>query len=89
LPGYIAAIAISSKIVLAAFTTGTSSMRVSPVSSSIAPMDVQPVSPAALLAKLLKSLASRGLRDLKLVISDAHERLKAAVRRVFGTTWPY
>jgi len=30
----------------------------------------------------LKSLARRGLRGVKLVISDAHEGLKAAIRRV-------
>ena len=35
----------------------------------------------------LKSLSRRGLRGLKLVISDAHEGLKAAIRRVFGATW--
>jgi transposase-like protein len=35
----------------------------------------------------LKSLARRGLRGVKLVISDAHEGLKAAIRRVFGTGW--
>ena len=34
----------------------------------------------------LKSLARRGLRGVKLVISDAHEGLKAAIRRVFGAT---
>ena len=34
----------------------------------------------------LKSLR-RGLRGVKLVISDAHEGLKAAIRRVFGATW--
>ena len=33
----------------------------------------------------LKSLARRGLRGVKLVISDAHEGLKAAIRRVFGS----
>jgi hypothetical protein len=32
----------------------------------------------------LKSLARCGLRGVKLVISDAHEGLKAAIRRVFG-----
>ena len=32
----------------------------------------------------LKSLARRGLRGVKLVISDAHEGLKAAIRRVFS-----
>jgi putative transposase len=35
----------------------------------------------------LKSLARRGLRGMKLVISDAHEGLKAAIRRVFGAAW--
>jgi transposase-like protein len=35
----------------------------------------------------LKSLARRGLRGVKLVISDAHEGLKAAIRRVFGSSW--
>ena len=35
----------------------------------------------------LKSLARRGLRGVKLVISDAHEGLKAAIRRVFTATW--
>ena len=29
----------------------------------------------------------RGLRGTKLVISDAHEWLKAAIRRVLGCTW--
>src|SRR3954469_20171786 len=35
----------------------------------------------------LKSLARRGLHGVKLVISDAHEGLKAAIRRAFGATW--
>jgi putative transposase len=35
----------------------------------------------------LKSLARRGLRGVKLVTSDAHEGLKAAIRRVFGASW--
>jgi transposase-like protein len=35
----------------------------------------------------LKSLLKRGLRGVKLVISDAHEGLKAAIRRVFGASW--
>jgi len=35
----------------------------------------------------LRSLARRGLRGVKLVISDAHEGLKAAIRRVFGASW--
>jgi putative transposase len=35
----------------------------------------------------LKDLLRRGLRGVKLVISDAHEGLKAAIRRVLGATW--
>src|ERR671924_677862 len=38
-------------------------------------------------SSFLKSLARRGLRGVKLVISDAHEGLKAATRRVFGAGW--
>ena len=35
----------------------------------------------------LRDLVRRGLRDVKLVISDAHEGLKAAITRVVGATW--
>lgn len=35
----------------------------------------------------LRSLARRGLRGVKLVISDAHDGIKAAVSRVFSATW--
>src|ERR1700733_8853616 len=38
-------------------------------------------------ATFLKSLVRRGLKGTKLVISDAHEGLKAAIRRVMGSTW--
>src|SRR3954469_12818549 len=38
-------------------------------------------------SSFLKSLTRRGLRGVKLVISDAHEGLKAAIRRVFGAAW--
>ena len=37
--------------------------------------------------EFLRSLARRGLRGVKLVISDAHEGLKAAVARIFNATW--
>jgi putative transposase len=37
--------------------------------------------------KFLRSLTTRGLRGVKLVISDAHEGLKAAAKKVFGATW--
>lgn len=35
----------------------------------------------------LRSLTRRGLRGVKLVISDAHERLKAAISKVLKSTW--
>jgi putative transposase len=35
----------------------------------------------------LKGLLKRGLKGVKLVVSDAHEGLKAATRRVLGATW--
>src|ERR1700747_3208552 len=37
--------------------------------------------------EFLRSLARRGLRGVKLVISDAHEGLKAAIAKVLGATW--
>jgi putative transposase len=38
-------------------------------------------------AAFLRSLARRGLRGVKLVISDAHEGLKAAVAKVLSASW--
>ena len=38
-------------------------------------------------ASFLKDLVRRGLRGVKLVVSDAHEGLKAAIQRVIGATW--
>lgn len=35
----------------------------------------------------LKSLVRRGLRGVKLVVSDAHEGLKQAIAKVMGATW--
>ena len=35
----------------------------------------------------LRKLTRRGLRDVKLVISDAHEGIKAAVSKVLNATW--
>ncbi len=37
--------------------------------------------------EFLRSLARRGLRGVKLVISDAHEGLKAAITKVLHATW--
>lgn len=35
----------------------------------------------------LKGLVKRGLKGIKLVISDAHDGLRHAITRVLGTTW--
>ena len=35
----------------------------------------------------LRSMTRRGLRGVKLVISDAHEEPKAAAAKVLGATW--
>lgn len=35
----------------------------------------------------LRSLARRGLRGVKLVVSDAHEGIKASVSKLFNATW--
>lgn len=35
----------------------------------------------------LRGLCQRGLTGVKLVISDAHEGLKAAIAQVFSATW--
>ena len=37
--------------------------------------------------EFLRSLARRGLRGVKLVMSDAHEGLKAAITKILSATW--
>ena len=37
--------------------------------------------------QFLRSLTARGLRGVKLVISDAHEGIKAATKKVFQASW--
>ncbi len=37
--------------------------------------------------EFLRSLARRGLRGVKLLISDDHKGLKAAAMRILGATW--
>jgi putative transposase len=37
--------------------------------------------------EFLRSLARRGLRGVKLAISDSHEGIKAAVKKIFSATW--
>jgi transposase-like protein len=38
--------------------------------------------------EFLRKLRRRGLRGVKLVISDAHEWIKAAVAKLMNATWP-
>jgi len=42
---------------------------------------------AAFWVDFLRSLTRRGLKNVKLVISDAHEGLKSAISQVMGATW--
>jgi putative transposase len=37
--------------------------------------------------EFLRGLTRRGLRGVKLVVSDAHEGLKAAITKILGATW--
>jgi len=50
-------------------------------------MDIGPSEAETFWTEFLRKLARRGLRGVKLVISDAHEGLKAAVARVLHATW--
>src|SRR5436190_1764447 len=38
-------------------------------------------------AAFLRTLVKRGLKGVRLVVSDAHEGLEGAIRRVLGATW--
>ncbi len=46
-----------------------------------------PSEAAVFWLRFLRSLESRGLKGVKLVISDAHEGLKAAISQVFKASW--
>jgi len=50
-------------------------------------MDIGPSEAETFWLEFLRKLARRGLRGVKLVISDAHEGLKAAVAKVLHATW--
>jgi transposase-like protein len=51
-------------------------------------LDVGPSEDRAFWTALLRSLVKRGLKGVRLVISDAHEGLKRAISAVLtGTTW--
>ena len=50
-------------------------------------LDIGPSEAETFWSGFLKSLTRRGLRSVKLVISAAHQGLKAAIRRMFGAAW--
>jgi putative transposase len=50
-------------------------------------MTVGPSEAEPFWTKFLRSLTERGLRGVKLVISDSHEGLKKAASKVLGATW--
>ncbi len=50
-------------------------------------MDVGPSEAETFWTAFLRKLARRGLRGVKLVISDAHEGIKAAVAKVTNASW--
>ena len=50
-------------------------------------MDIGPSEAEPFWTEFLRKLRHRGLRGVKLVISDAHEGIKAAVARMLSATW--
>jgi transposase-like protein len=50
-------------------------------------MDIGPSEAEPFWTDFLRKLSRRGLRGVKLVISDSHEGIKAAVSRVLHATW--
>ena len=50
-------------------------------------IDVGEAETEAFWTEFLRSLVARGLTGVQLVVSDAHEGLKAAIRRVLGCPW--
>ena len=50
-------------------------------------LDIGPSEAETFWTGFLRKLARRGLRGVKLVVSDAHEGIKAAGARVLATTW--
>jgi len=50
-------------------------------------LDVGECETEALWREFLRSLVARGLQGVKLVVSDAHAGLKAAIGQVLGATW--
>jgi putative transposase len=72
---------IVSKAVIIAVAVNTEGVRQA-LGVAVGPSDAEPFWRA-----FLRSLTRRGLRGVKLVISDAHEGLKAAAAKVLNATW--
>ena len=72
---------IVSKAVIIAVAVNTEGVR-EVLGMAIGPSEAEPFWTA-----FLRSLTRRGLRGVKLVISDAHEGLKAAAAKVLSATW--
>src|SRR5208282_5054991 len=72
---------IVSKAVIIAVAGNTEGVR------EVLGMAVNPSEAETFWSEFLRSLARRGLRGVKLVISDAHEGLKAAAHRVLNASW--
>ncbi|AVT78139.1 mobile element protein [Rhodopseudomonas palustris] len=50
-------------------------------------LDIGPSEAETFWTAFLRELARRALRGVKLVVSDAHEGIKAAVSKIFNATW--
>ena len=72
---------IVSKAVIIAVAVNTEGVR-EVLGMAIGPSEAEPF-----WTGFLRSLTRRGLRGVKLVISDAHEGLKAAAAKVLSATW--
>ena len=72
---------IVSKAVIIAVAVNTEGVR-EVLGMAIGPSEAEPF-----WTDFLRSLTRRGLRGVKLVISDAHEGLKAAAAKVLSATW--
>ena len=72
---------IVSKAVIIAVAVNTEGVR------EVLGMAVNPSEAETFWSDFLRSLTRRGLRGVKLVISDSHEGLKSAAAKVLGATW--
>src|SRR4029077_4950725 len=50
-------------------------------------MDIGPSEAETFWTEFLRKLRRRGLRGVKLVVSDAHEGIKAAVAKIMHASW--